>query len=332
MAAWLVLFSHQHALIGLPEPGIGLHSLGGLGVIIFFTISGFLVAQSWERDPSLGRFLVKRALRIWPGLIAVTALCAFVLGPALSTLPLRDYFADADTWKFFRTLRMSVRYELPGVFADLPLPNVVNGSLWTLPIEVRWYLVLALAGVLCVLRRAWLLAGSVTAFGLYVFLGHNLQHNPDRDFDLEFGLFFCFGVCLHRFRAHWVSQRLGWVCGALAVAALSVAAGQPYLGLLIAVPILILVVGLAATPGLRAAGQFGDPSYGAYLYAFPVQQSLLALGATDWPLWFATTVGTVVTLALAKASWHLVESPALRLKVRLGAPSGTMRLNDPARI
>ena len=64
-AALFVLVSHQHALTGLPEPSIlNVHSLGGLGVLIFFSISGFLVAQSWQADPNLWRFSAKRLLRI----------------------------------------------------------------------------------------------------------------------------------------------------------------------------------------------------------------------------------------------------------------------------
>lgn len=65
LAATLVLYSHQRALTGRPEPTfIGIHSWGGLGVMIFFSISGFLVAQSWERDPHAGRFFARRLLHL----------------------------------------------------------------------------------------------------------------------------------------------------------------------------------------------------------------------------------------------------------------------------
>src|ERR1700737_633890 len=74
-AASLVLISHQHALTGHSEPNVypGI-SLGGFGVLLFFSISGFLVSQSWRQDPNAWRFLVKRFLRIWPGLTVVTLL------------------------------------------------------------------------------------------------------------------------------------------------------------------------------------------------------------------------------------------------------------------
>src|SRR6185312_17241222 len=80
VAAYFVLFGHQFVLTGSAQPGIGnFQSLGGLGVIILFSISGYLIAQSWERDPSNWRFLVKRVLRIWPALIVATILVALIL-------------------------------------------------------------------------------------------------------------------------------------------------------------------------------------------------------------------------------------------------------------
>lgn len=60
-AALMVLVSHQFALQGLSEPVLkGLHSLGGVGVLVFFSISGYLVAQSWLNDPHWLRFATKR--------------------------------------------------------------------------------------------------------------------------------------------------------------------------------------------------------------------------------------------------------------------------------
>ena len=71
-AAGLVLYGHAFVFLGLPEPlFLQWASMGPLGVYIFFAISGYLVAQSWQRDPSLPRFLAKRILRIFPGLLVI---------------------------------------------------------------------------------------------------------------------------------------------------------------------------------------------------------------------------------------------------------------------
>ena len=75
-------------------------SYGSLAVALFFAISGYLVCQSWVRDPSPMRFVVRRALRILPGLGVVVMLTAFVLGPAFSSLSAQEYFADKRTWSY----------------------------------------------------------------------------------------------------------------------------------------------------------------------------------------------------------------------------------------
>lgn len=92
-AAGMVLYGHSFVFLGLPEPTfLGWAPMGPLGVYIFFSISGYLVAQSWENDPNVFRFLQRRALRIFPGLFVCTVLSVFLLGPIFTTIPLLDYF------------------------------------------------------------------------------------------------------------------------------------------------------------------------------------------------------------------------------------------------
>jgi hypothetical protein len=81
---------------------------------------------------------------MWPALLLTTVVCAFVLGPLVSTLPASAYFASSDTYKHLSWLRLRSSFDLPGVFADLPFPRAVNGSLWSIPLEIHWYLILLL--------------------------------------------------------------------------------------------------------------------------------------------------------------------------------------------
>ena len=63
---------------------------------------------------------------------------------------------------------VDLRYTLPGVFADNPT-NAVNGSLWTLPVEMRMYVIVALAGLLGVLRRRLLFnVAAVAIVAIYL--------------------------------------------------------------------------------------------------------------------------------------------------------------------
>ena len=107
VAAGSVIFSHAFLLSqGRQdnEPLVlltgGQSVLGVVGVFVFFVISGFLVTQSFETTGSPLRFLAKRALRIYPGLAACILLCAFVLGPLVTSLPLGAYLRSAGVYDF----------------------------------------------------------------------------------------------------------------------------------------------------------------------------------------------------------------------------------------
>jgi peptidoglycan/LPS O-acetylase OafA/YrhL len=141
IAAGCVLFAHSFALTGHREPGSPpAGGWGGMGVLMFFSISGFLIAQSWHRDPSVLSFTVKRTLRLMPALATSVLLTAFLLGPIVTSLPLAAYLGDGETWSFVTAnLTFQTFYGLPGVFAHATYPDAVNGSLWTLPLELKAY-------------------------------------------------------------------------------------------------------------------------------------------------------------------------------------------------
>jgi peptidoglycan/LPS O-acetylase OafA/YrhL len=77
------------------------------------------------------------------------------------------------------------------------------------------------------------------------------------------------------------------------------------------VPYMAVTFGRLSLPVLNRAGRFGDLSYGLYLYAFPIQQVILA----RWPdMPHPVLVCAVVTCPAAFMSWHLVERPALHMQ------------------
>jgi peptidoglycan/LPS O-acetylase OafA/YrhL len=347
LAALFVLFSHQHALSGLKEPSVlNVHTLGGLGVLMFFSISGFLVAQSWQADPNVLRFASKRMLRIWPGLAVALTLSAFVLGPAVSQLSLVDYFSHPTVADYYvKNLQFALRDMLPLRFEGNALPTAINGSLWTIPLELKCYLALGILGVSGLLRVRWVwLAIMLTLVFFYSvweprgdhwidFMGWSLE----KRFLLEFGLFFFAGAAFHALSLHKSARNSLFalaVCWTLAAGALTL--GRPLLFLWLVVPVTVLVVGNASTPYLRRLGRFGDVSYGMYIYAFPVQQTLIWLFKESLSWWSVLGLTLAITYALAFASWHLVEKHALKLKptkktrVSADTPRDADKLNSAA--
>src|SRR5205823_14228992 len=74
--------------------------LGLAGVFVFFTISGYLITQSFETTLSPVVFLAKRALRIFPGLLGCLLVCTFAIGPLVTGLPLAEYLVRPETYLF----------------------------------------------------------------------------------------------------------------------------------------------------------------------------------------------------------------------------------------
>ena len=59
-------------------------------------------------------------------------------------------------------------------------------------------------------------------------------------------------------------------------------------------------------------GKYGDLSYGIYIFHFPVIQWLVSIGLYRESPFGALAATIAIVLALAFASWHLVEKPFLR--------------------
>ena len=327
-AACLVLYGHAHALLGWPEVlFLDIVPMGLLGVYIFFAISGYLVAQSWSRDPNVMRFLAKRALRIFPGLVVCTLLSVLVLGPLLTTLDADMYWRNEHTLGYLSNMVLYISYHLPGVFANNPWPYAVNGSLWSLPVEFLMYLLLALvgfAGVLIAPTRyqeratAWLV-GLVTLFFLalaafwalpapeaWVVYRTDLRHIP------LCGVYFMVGASMFVFK---LNQYFSLTTVLLALAAwLSLRHQTQWFAMAswVVLPFVVVAFGLARHPWLSRMHE-RDYSYGIYIYAFPVQQTLVSFWPQmPLPAYLLST--WVITIALAALSWHFVEKPALKLK------------------
>ncbi|RYG56248.1 MAG: acyltransferase, partial [Alphaproteobacteria bacterium] len=160
IASLLVLWSHQHVLLGFPEPAVSIlqGSIGTLGVTVFFAISGYLNALSLLRRQSVRSFLISRALRIYPALIICVLFCV-ILGAIITTDPAR--FFGLKTLKFLvqNSTLIGIEVRLPGVFETNIYRDAVNGSIWTLPMEIACYLGLAILGAMCSYRSSRFLAG-----------------------------------------------------------------------------------------------------------------------------------------------------------------------------
>lgn len=320
IAASLVVFSHSFGLTGHgeiePLYQLAHFSLGSLAVDVFFVISGFLICKSWYNRLNIIDYLFARFLRIYPALWVAVALCAFVIGPIFTRFPIGQYLSHLDLFKFVAEnatlLPKGVFTTLPGVFEGLS----VNTSLWTLPYELKMYLILAALSFVGLTTRYIFLP----TFVVVVFMGFALAYPgwvPKLAVATEWFrfLFFFFAGSLsyvYRERIYISGHLIVAVVILLAVAfiiftnvdvrRLSVAVVTPY-----------IVMYLAFSPSVlgRAFNRLGDYSYGIYIYGFPVQQCILTITGSTSVVWnFA--LSWICCLVMAIASWHFLEMPALR--------------------
>ncbi|MEP6701418.1 MAG: acyltransferase [Betaproteobacteria bacterium] len=325
-AALLVLFAHSfHLLQRAGDEPLGSWFIwldaSLIGVSIFFFVSGFLVARSWDRRGNLAGFLAARALRIAPALWLVLVVTVLGLGALVTTLPAADYFHSAQTKKYLvLNAILYTQYLLPGVFESNPVPGV-NGSLWTIPLEVVLYLILAVCGFIGLLEPgasarsvARRIALRPLLSGALILLGTLLVSKVLRTGAQYYTLagYFLLGTLCYRYR-HRLSLRLDLTLG---LAIIAIAAGRTPFGPIVmplAIASTTLAVALHPAFGMRPTWfHRHDYSYGAYLYGFPVQQALIAAGLSVPLALFGCAV--IVTLLCAAVSWHAIERPALHRK------------------
>jgi peptidoglycan/LPS O-acetylase OafA/YrhL len=283
-----------------------------IAVKAFFVVSGFLIFMSFERSSSLMTYVRKRISRIYPAYFTVVMLCAILLF-AVSSKGIGEYFSVEWIKYVFANLTFLnlLQPRLPGVFDNNNLTDI-NASLWTIKIEVMFYLAVpifvflfrkfsrlpVLILVYCSsIAYAEILEGVArsTDKGIYEELSRQL---PGQLSYFMAGAFFYYFLPL--FERH--------VKYFLAAAALILAINFGFpLPLLepFALATVVIFVGLFGYLG--NFGNYGDFSYGMYILHYPIIQTILHFGWFQNNPWSFLAVAMAATTVGAIAMWHLVE-------------------------
>lgn len=328
ISAILVVFAHSYPL------ALGKHSVvfgaistrcfGYIAILSFFTLSGYLITRSYCFNENMISFIVSRVLRIVPGYIGCLLLSIFI-GSFLTNYDLAEYFLPS--LHFFvdhvRHLILPVTSSsLPEVFSQNPLPNAVNGSLWSLPIEVRMYVIVLLLGFFGLFNKKNMLnlLFSFSIFMLCVisFLKPHIFHKvcvylffiPVTQL-IVFPVAFFVGMYFYLYRKYIPISIFPFISLLFMLFLL------PYSPILQVITVSYAVLLFGFHPKVIINKFLGAPdySYGIYIFSFPIQQTIVSVFKIYDPhLLFY--ISLPVTLFFAALSWHYVEKPSLNLKGR----------------
>jgi len=283
-----------------------------IAVQAFFVVSGFLIFMSYERSSSLAAYTSKRIRRIYPAYFTIIMLCAACLW-VVSSLGPKDYFSLG--WLRYVTANLLfmnfVQQNLPGVFEGHRL-NAVNGALWTLKIEVMFYISVPIFVIL--FRRLGHLPVILATYLLsllYVAVLTGQAERTGSEIYLELArqlpgqlVYFMAGAFIYYFLPLFERRIAYFVAFASLIfllrAHLPLTALEPF-----ALASLVVFFGLYGYMGNFS--RYGDFSYGVYIIHFPVIQLFLHYGIFKTQPGAYLTLVVITTLLGAMLMWHVIE-------------------------
>jgi exopolysaccharide production protein ExoZ len=295
----------------------------------FFVLSGYLIYGSFSTRPSLLPYFVRRACRIYPLYTVV------VIAQAIAMIALLPDSALNHVWEIAKHVIVNLGFanflspDIGHLTAVLREPEI-NPSMWTLKIEVGFYIILPALRFL--VRRF----GIWTIFAIFVFSSiysillldqgavHLAKQLPGQ---LRF---FAVGIALHHFRDQ--IRPNAWLATALTLALLTIVTFGGAWFPSVLHPLTAGGVVFLFGRRMPAATVRRDISYGVYLLHGPVIQIGLLMN------WIQPTFGGLllvcaVVYGLAWLAARLIEAPAIAWGKRMSGMLRAQRGSDrPARI
>ena len=330
IGALFVMLGHQSALLGVSTPVILGNPIQSIGVKLIFLISGYLITRSIWNIHGGGRveiskiYLFKRIGRIYPEYIVCLLFSVLIIGPLCTELAVKDYFGNYNIWLYFiNNIRLCISYGLPEVFMNNPYVGAVNGSLWTIPVEIMLYIILWIIVIIPnnkkVSRHLYLVVSVLAICGLLIriqFYQYNraIIYGTDWLQALDIMPYFIIGGLFYLYDLKkYVNIQLAAVglfvfCG--------VTLESRFINELICMVVLsnfVMAVSLDEKQELKIRRINCECAYGMYLYGFVVQQFLISKIYVEkqihlnWLLLFVISV--ICTYFLALLSNWLIYKP-----------------------
>jgi len=296
---------------------------GPMAVAGFFIISGFLIMRSYYRSTGLTDFAIKRIRRIVPAYFFVVIACAFFFS-LISSFSFSQYFGSKTFFKYLAANLCFLNFiqpVLPGVFTTNMLPYV-NGSLWTIKVELALYASIPLIALLLKRKPIFVLIGLYFISFVFVYYmnylygitGNRLYFTLSAQF-LGQIQFLTSGIIILFYFDFLRKQMKFFLSFSVIIFLSNYFIPFPVIAFLYPFAFAILIVFFAYYfKQLACFSKYGDFSYGMYLFHYPVIQLIIHFG------WFKENkivfflMSFMMTLFLSVLSWHLLEKRFLTKK------------------
>jgi peptidoglycan/LPS O-acetylase OafA/YrhL len=296
-------------------------TLGGLSVDAFFVLSGYLIAESFVRAPTLGDYALRRIARIYPAFVAAFLASVFLLGPLVGARPMLELPKLC-----LRILTLQSPPIQATQLVGLPYRDL-NGSLWTIAYEFRCYLLVAVLGLTGILGHRRLVLGLfVIGLAASILVTYPASQAAlsrldkpfvqasigDLDEAIRLTTIFLAGTSIFLYRDALMPRLTPLAAiGATLLAGVLVFAGphsaEAGLGLFGGVALIWLAFKADLGP-LQKINDRWDISYGVYLYGWPAAIAILWFDRGIEP-WRLALLALAAAGVLGAVSWWGLERP-----------------------
>lgn len=326
LAAFQVLFSHTSAHL-FSEYGYIFSNTVLLfqkiihyfpGVPVFFLISGFLIAMSYQNNSDLKDYIKNRILRIYPALyinIFLGVLILYLFGYVTFN---REFF-------LWLIAQMSIiQFYNAEMFRSFGV-GVINGSLWTISVELCFYIALPI--LFLIYKKSKLLIGFIfiISFSLWVY---DLTSTKEIFYNkflhstiFPYFFLFLFGMGFYKFYDRLVryleNKFLWWLLiypSFILIAEFLNIATNPLIQLFqwIIFSFFIFSFAYSFKELSNRLLRGNDYTYGVYIYHMLIINIFVHLNLTGKIEYFWFVV--LLSLISGVLSWHFIERPFLKLK------------------
>jgi peptidoglycan/LPS O-acetylase OafA/YrhL len=323
--ALMVVFSHS-AWVGFGQliltiPAKDLQSQidpGQISVFGFFSISGFLIANSWIYSKNIVDFMQKRFYRLFPGYWVCIFVCVSIFSPLYFVLNgnnIFDYFDKNglnSTNYFWNNILLDVKTRGIGEVLKNAKTGEINGPLWSLIFEFRAYILIAILGVVGIFKNKFLI---LLPFIFFWYSHYNVVFNPEyRTWfeiwvgDYKIAILFSYFFAGATFLVWKDKVIMDWKIFGIAVLSIFYVIKINQFAIIAPLSFTYIIIYLAAVLPIRnLSKKIGDWSYGIYIYSWPIQNLLVLIGVTKLGLWSYTLISLICSCVAGYLSWNLIE-------------------------